>query len=36
MNDKLLMTPEMVNSHAMSDAWFVKIKVNDASEFDGT
>jgi len=26
--------PELVNSSAMSEAWFVKIKVGDESEMD--
>lgn len=34
-NEQLLSTPEMVNAHAETDAWFVKIKMSDASEMDG-
>jgi len=34
VNDVLSDKPEMVNSHAMSDGWFIKMKVSDASEVD--
>ena len=34
-NSMLEDTPEKVNEAAASDAWFVKLKLSDASELDG-
>lgn len=32
VNDKLTDEPAMVNTHAETDAWFVKVKLTDASQ----
>jgi glycine cleavage system H protein len=34
VNEQLTEKPELVNSHAMSDAWFVKIKMSNTKELD--
>jgi glycine cleavage system H protein len=34
VNEQLTEKPELVNSHAMSDAWFVKIKMSNPKELD--
>lgn len=35
INDALSDTPELVNSDATGDGWFMKIKLSDPSELDG-
>jgi len=34
VNEQLVDKPELVNSHAMSDAWFVKIKMSNSAELE--
>mmetsp|Transcript_3943 Transcript_3943/g.4936 ORF Transcript_3943/g.4936 Transcript_3943/m.4936 type:complete len:174 (+) Transcript_3943:178-699(+) len=34
VNESLMEQPELVNSNAMNDAWFVKVKVENESEMD--
>ena len=35
INEKLEDSPELVNTHAEEDAWFVKIEMKDTSEVNG-
>jgi len=34
VNSEITEKPEMINSHAMTDAWFIKMEVDDASQLD--